>query len=44
MAIGRFAFIVVAASIGIELLSVRGAHAQTPPVRFLTVEQNADEL
>ena len=45
MVIGRFAVVVVAASIGIELLSIHTVHAQTaPPARFLTVDQGADEL
>jgi hypothetical protein len=43
MVIGRFAF-VVAASVGIELLSARGAQAQTSTARFVTVDQGADEL
>jgi hypothetical protein len=41
MVIGRFAVVVVAASIGIEPLS---AYAQTSPARFLTVDQGSDEL
>ena len=44
MGIGRFGFVVVAASIGIGMLSVRGANAQTSPARFVTVDQGADEL
>src|SRR5678815_1041440 len=41
MVIGRFAVVVVAASIGIESLS---AYAQTSPARFVTVDQGSDEL
>ena len=44
MVIGRFGFVVVAAPIGISMLSVRGANAQTSPARFVTVDQGADEL
>lgn len=44
MMIGRFGFVVVAASIGFEMLSVRAADAQTSPARFVTVDQGADEL
>ena len=47
MVIGRFAVVVIAASIGIDLLSVHDAYAQTSPTspaRFLTVDQGADEL
>jgi ABC-type phosphate/phosphonate transport system substrate-binding protein len=44
MVIGRFAFVVVAASIGMDLLSVQGANAQTSPARFLTVDQDAKEF
>ena len=44
MGIGRFAVVVVAASIGIDMLAVRSATAQTTPARFLTVDQGADEL
>jgi len=43
MVIGRFAFVVVAASVGMEMLSVRGAQAQTT-ARFVTVDQGPDEL
>ena len=44
MVIGRFAFVVLAASIGTEMLSVHAASAQTSPARFVTVDQGADEL
>jgi len=44
MVIGRFAFVVAAASIGIGMLSAHSANAQTSPARFLTVDQGADEL
>src|SRR5215203_1832719 len=44
MVIGRFGFVVLAASMGIDLLSVRAAGAQVSPARFVTVDQGADEL
>ena len=44
MVIFRFAFVLVAAPLGIALLSVHGADAQTTPARFVTVDQGADEL
>jgi hypothetical protein len=44
MKIGRFGFVVVASSIGLGMLSVHGATAQTTPARFVTVDQGADEL
>ena len=44
MGIGRFALVVVAASIGLHTLAVPGASAQTSPARFVTVDQGADEL
>ena len=42
MVTSRFAFVVLAASIAI--LGVHAASAQTSPVRFVTVDQGADEL
>src|SRR5688572_17415629 len=44
MGIGRFALVVVAASIAIHTLTVSAASAQTSPARFVTVDQGADEL
>ncbi|HET9360381.1 MAG TPA: hypothetical protein VFO58_11565 [Vicinamibacterales bacterium] len=44
MAIGRFAFVVVVASIGLGTLSAGRADAQTSPARFVTVDQGADEF
>src|SRR5687767_1709133 len=44
MVIFRFAFVLLAAPLGIVLLSVHGASAQTTPARFVTVDQGADEL
>ncbi len=44
MVIGRVAFVIVAASIGIETLSATRVNAQTSSARFVTVEQSGDEL
>jgi hypothetical protein len=44
MAIGRSAFVVVAASIGFTTLGAHNADAQASPARFVTVDQGADEF
>jgi hypothetical protein len=40
----RFTFVVVVGAASIQLLSAPLAGAQTPPARFVTVDQGADEL
>ena len=42
--LGRFTFVVVAASIAAGTLNVAAANAQTAPARFVTVDQGGDEL
>src|SRR5436190_12389740 len=44
MVVGRFAFVVVAASLGSGTLGASAADGQTAAARFVTVDQGSDEL